>query len=150
MSQKENKYYTPSIDELYVGFEVCTDTFPHILTDEDLKLLLNDYTDDKFIGKFGQGLFRLPYKFIRVKYLDQEDIESLGWELDVDQTYGNTLWDHYNLGEFWTLSCMKHNNSDLQIWNVNANNGNQSGFCFDIKNKSELKRLLKQLGIYEQ
>jgi len=70
----ENKYYTPTIEEFHVGFEF---EFRH-----------SDYKEDGW-KKFTTPVFNMeredcPFacqtlEEYRVKYLDREDIESLGF-----------------------------------------------------------------------
>jgi hypothetical protein len=125
----ENKYYIPSIEEFHVGFET--------------ELYHGD------VGQWGKYVWKLDdtaYEFrecideecIRVKYLDKEDIESLGFELEQD------LQDDYDFE-----------------WHIVDINGDRIGkfsdgmednieffdTFFRIKNKSELVKMLKMLGI---
>ena len=155
LNMMEDKYYTPTIEEFHVGFEYYVDNKLYIITDVVLKLMLNAITEDTFEGKYGQGTLRLNIDNVRVKYLDQEDIESLGWEHDynlepipnrendsvfygyiLEQDGGETqyLLFHFNDGEVWIekiINC--------------AGQGNI--FKGQLKNKSELKRVLKQVGV---
>ncbi len=66
---KDNKYYTPEVQELGVGFEFEE-------KNEDGDWIKETYP-------FGDPWFSVDEIYngrIRVKYLDREDIESLGWE----------------------------------------------------------------------
>lgn len=122
----ENKYYAPTIEEFRVGFEY-------------------EYTNDNG-GTWSNyvmtpvDLRRHPYELtgsdrLRVKYLDREDIESLGgvkWPDD----------DIYDLGEF-QLHLGRHNDPyKVEIYDEN----DQYCFVGVIKNKSELKNILKMIG----
>ena len=99
---------------------------------------------------------------IRVKYLDREDIESLGWT-----NYKKSVWDYYEIEKQFRLSS-GHWGSKWMLQHDRANEfitieDNDIGFnviikasisgnedtLFEgtIKNKSELLRLMKQLGI---
>lgn len=118
----EDKYYTPSIEEFHVGFEFeythKDDWFQNIILDPQE---INDFFNDDSIE-------------IRVKYLDNEDIESLGFK------YIMTSYDGYYEKKDITLGFAY--DGRIQI---------KSNECFIflgfIKNKSEFKILLKQLGI---
>ena len=73
MSKEEmDKYYTPSLNEFHVGFEYETynsyrkEWYKTILTEDNLEAL----------GSFWYNFLEAEH---RVKYLDKEDIESLGW-----------------------------------------------------------------------
>lgn len=80
---EENKYYIPEIEDLSVGYE-CELNIPNL---PDIKggwkkiSLTNETLNNYF------SLVRLPsYKtFVRTKYLDKEDIESLGWKFDANK-----------------------------------------------------------------
>jgi hypothetical protein len=74
----------------------------------------------------------------RVKYLDKEDIESLGFKVRIvdlgedTNEYPDILWNGASCGYF-----MKDKDKNIELF----------GIYFKIKNKSELKVLMKQLGI---
>lgn len=149
-SKQENKYYTPSIEEFHVGFEYeyCTNCLATAtmatLTQKDENWIKKVFTEDNlFEPTFAYNFFEIS-KLSRVKYLDKEDIESLGWK--DGENYGLS---GYVLNYATDDSYQMYYNEDnqfTQIYNWN------SKIIFEgvIKNKSELKRLLKQLGIYEQ
>lgn len=76
---------------------------------------------------------------VRVKYLDKDDIESFG--------FGDYIPPH-EYDHTWTL-----NNYVLQVWfnntipHIRIKNLHVMIFDGHIKNKSEFKKLLKQLNI---
>lgn len=132
-----SKYYTPEIEEFHVGFE---------------------YEEFHFIGEkewwepktFSEPLMygttlstSIERKAIRVKTLDREDIESLGFELLKEDVNGKAF--------------IHKDNNELQIWwsindIIDIDNGQTYEDCITyfkgtIKNKSELKRILKQIGV---
>ena len=89
----------------------------------------------------------------RVKHLDREDIESLGWEIDKTRLDGETQLKFYKDNK-----CLyyRKENHEIGIFTIDpSKNDYYSRYNVDptkvhiiiIKNKSELKRLLKQLGI---
>lgn len=69
----QQKYYCPDISEFYEGFEY------------EFKERMGNYSKNKFrVTKLNDALQHyLDRKMIRVKYLDQQDIESLGWDLGI-------------------------------------------------------------------
>ena len=131
----ENKYYTPAIEEFCVGFEY------------------EEYTDwieqnngigtwDKKITTAYENLGyianRLRKNEIRVKLLDREDLESLGWnqiEYDTYKLETQEIYFEFN-PEYKNF-----------IWKKNSFNNECILFRGAIKNKSELRKLLEQLGI---
>lgn len=140
-----NKYYTPDIEEFHVGFEY--EKFEKTLVyDNQWRFKLNKY---KFNTKHVTNTF-FNYNFvedlkedkIRVKYLDQEDIESLGFKYQKHNTYYKKLTDKILL----RLETLKDNILLIEYF---VNGSSASSFMVVIKNKSELKKLLKQLKIID-
>lgn len=145
MESQNTKYYTPSIEEFYIGFECEIQSsygyqlgiYPNILKQDTLAF-------QTLIDK-GE-LETLKLSTIRVKYLDKEDIESLGWKLKsqtTNKSYSN--WCVFELGK---------NELSIQFHRVNDNYPNRLtirntylNVSILIKNKSELIKLMKQLGI---
>jgi hypothetical protein len=148
----ENKYYIPSIEEFHVGFEyervsyggkllpgspIIKEWHKEILSDDAFDW--NDVTDVYNEGK--------QCTDIRVKCLDQSDIESLGFLQHSESKY------HYFKGGERTYKDYIYEIShreDSHFTQVIANtNPKFSRLLFEgtIKNISELKVLLKQLGI---
>src|ERR1035437_9775722 len=72
----DNKYYKPDLDEFYIGFE-----FQNKLGDEWETEIFKD-TNNLHSMYLNRNTIHL-----RVKYLDKEDIESLGFKFN--QTIGN-------------------------------------------------------------
>jgi hypothetical protein len=126
----KNKYYTPEIEEFHVGFEYERNQydnniwFKYVVERKDVL----DHSD----------------KDIRVKYLDREDIESLGFEQtdrvnSIRYVKGNvSVW----LGDVNKKMLTKIEKRDL----LRAA-GKTCLFMGNIKNKSEFKVILKQLNI---
>lgn len=122
-----NKYYTPSIEEFHVGFR-CE--------------IFNGFSWEPYIISTSECLSDLTGEGYRVKYLDKEDIESLGW-LD-GELRGMTPFIYNELdpdNEFQLY--YQYDNHFAQIYDYN------SDYVFRgiIKNKSELIKLMKQLNI---
>jgi hypothetical protein len=128
----ENKYYTPTIEEFHVGFEFeIRSTFMHegewkpsiIRTLENIVgLRLSDFS------KNGE---------VRVKHLDREDIESLGWKPGGLQGLNEDSFTYEDYQLYW------QDNQWIQVYNWDS----KIIFEGTIKNKSELKRILKQIGV---
>ena len=164
------KYYTPKIEEFHVGFEYQVinnvDTKTGIYTWRTIYHKVED-SIEQFSGSLNEDS--------RVKYLDREDIESLGWEYDNNfvemaeskkiSVYSKTM--KYNSHDATLMIlCNTTNNlmsiswtnaagasyvaekryNDLSIATISVQTSNNI-FLGTIKNKSELIKLLKQLGI---
>lgn len=130
-------YYTPTIDEFHHGFEY------EIFEDWDVQ---KEKTWHKQVfGQDGDDQERLGYvhasnlEMFRVKYIDREDCLSLGLEekiWDNGSGYfqkGNYTIGIHGVGFFCTVSQNDYGNNIIR-------------FSGDLKNKSELKRVLQQVG----
>jgi hypothetical protein len=164
----ENKYYTPEIEEFHVGFEyeakpkgsIHIDYMPFIWRGNNS--LISEFTSAT----------------LRVKYLDREDIESLGWEF-VDSSSSQGLYCNGKdnppsiqsafkvrecylyciIGDdgkvrlpYFILNKTTLNPPYCMMNGVKFVNTEWIGCCttcngLKIKNKSELKKLMKQLNI---
>ena len=136
----ENKYYTPTIEEFHVGFEYEEETIIYTdkgwFTHKDLgweKKIFDStsYMENYYLSeRVKRGLVGKCDPTIRVKYLDREDVESLG--------FAQTVEDQYTLDDIEFLI-----DDDLFVQIIK-----DDGFLFQgtIKNKSELKRVLKMIG----
>lgn len=143
------KYYTPSIEEFHVGFEYESSYDTQGSGPWTKRTIDNTYDLDT-VGNYEQ---------VRVKYLDQEDIESLGfveqeYYRKVDNAYfkrmffkqvegskGSVIWFNADtrLAEVWDYTDIDETNL-FDNWNMHSFRG-------FVKNKSELKSLLNQLNI---
>lgn len=151
----ESKYYVPSIDELYVGFEYELNSKSGIQF---------GYSKHSFTGHIGPILL-MDKNNVRVKYLDKEDIESLGFE--IDESHISMMSDE-NPEQIDYMFCSKNHEPKYKLLYCNWWVGNHDDidehrlvriqrrvldtddyntiFSGCIKNKSELKQVLKILG----
>jgi hypothetical protein len=123
------EYYTPSIEEFHIGFEYegLVDYYKG-----EYKTFTIENTSD-LIQRM-ETYDSQDMDFIRVKYLDREDIESLGWK------QGELPYQYFD--GIHMLVDLKHNK-----YSINHIADDVCIFEGTIKNKSELVRLLKQLDI---
>lgn len=149
----DNKYYTPNIEEFYVGFEY---EFKEKFTDGTIKtqkkynkanwikgiICVRDipYINRSLNGKNGLN----GISGIRVKFLDKEDIESLGFIFYmVDNVRNYTIYRKEDIQIFKGL------NTNILIINridiTETFSYNNILFTGTIKNKSELIKLIKHL-----
>lgn len=136
----KGKYYTPRIEEFHVGFQYESldsgnNTWNSVLLTD--KIMLQNLVfplQNKQQGFLSYINDELNKNNIRVKYLDKEDIESFG--------FIQTIKDQYYKDDFELLI-----DDDLFIQIIK-----DDSFMFQgtIKNKSELKKLLIQLGIINE
>lgn len=123
-----NKYYTPSIDEFYVGFQ-CEIRLPDWQNFKKYQPLDFDTQKTKEL---------LENDNIRVKYLDKSDIESCGFVCEVtSENYLSFFKD-----DLWLQLTTISGITKLAI-------KDQETFLFigTIKNINELHKLLKQIDI---
>jgi hypothetical protein len=173
----ESNYYTPDISELYPGFEF---EFYEGLEDEvnnfqwrsakistrQSRLKYQPNSSDKEILE--DILFDYSYYLdlpdttrLRVKFLDKDDIISLGFictESDENKDAGSFSYK-FQFEDYTLLYCnwytWSSNNpeesvlkEDINEWRlVRIKNGDRHVVSIDVKNKSELSKLLKRLNI---
>ena len=150
---EEGKYYTPSIEEFHVGFEYellkrksvydAEWKFEIIKRVFDVNVVSNSYDWARFN-------IDLKDKEIRVKYLDRDDIESLGWK-DWSKMGIYEIREQFPEGSSGSpepvyrliVSTIPHK-IEIRCDHPSIQFGNFMGI---IKNKSELKKVMNQLGI---
>lgn len=129
------KYYTPTIEEFHIGFE-----FEELISGEAYKNVFGElHTNISTIQEL------IDNGEVRVKCLDAADIEECGWK-----TEDNEFWCNC----FVLSGQLEHQNVTIESFYEDITMDNYSSwrevvFHGKIKNKSELKRLMKQLGIWE-
>ena len=144
-----DKYYTPDINEFYESFEYEYKPWKHGGKDYDRLewQKINNfnhliYTDD--INPIWELIEMIKNNWVRVKYLDITDIESLGFKWDPSHERYLEL-DGYQL-YFYIIGMNDINSIERRI-TIYDNDTSDVIFKGVINNKSELKVLLKQLGI---
>lgn len=150
----EKKYYNPKIEEFHVGFEFEYLNVKNqwIKSDDFSDTFLNDDIDTvSEVGRY------LDNSEIRVKFLDREDIESLGWNYSGINAFGYVTYSIFEKLSFGnvtstlstyivddTLTFLIRKTTEL---NKPIRTIDNNTFCGTIKNKSELQKLMNQLGI---
>ena len=139
-----NKYYTPEVEEFRVGFEYEyfeNDIWTSYILDEPY---INALWNQTCMGK------------VRVKYLDEKDIEDLGfinwtveWSDPARYYFTKSLLDGYEsikkgIQLFFIFGS--YDRDHITIYNI-IDEVKQILFDGVVKNKFELKVLLKQLNI---
>ena len=143
------KYYTPSIEEFHVGFE-CEIEYKHRFVDAivDFSPLDKEVsfvcTNENYCLIITEEI--LSSHKIRVKHLDREDIEECGWVFNrksgPSQIFKLLKSENVNLVYQFDDKLDKS-----PFINIYFSNGPEFTYDMKIKNKSELKKLLSQLGI---
>lgn len=136
------KHYTPAIEEFHVGFEYEALWGVENINGEWLKETFTDECSTKNLEEV-----------VRVKCLDKEDIETLGWKEVISDLPLTHNWFKSIVYEFRFLSnpnCQITFGNDGQILvSCKPTMGGPDLLLFfgKIKNKSELKKLMQQLQI---
>lgn len=149
MESKDYKYYTPEIEEFHAGFEYEYFTKNWVNNKYQLtwcKLKFNK--DEDFNVSIDDTAYFIETNQIRVKYLDDEDVISLGFNqithdcfnLDVPLYRGREKQEVRLIIRQTVLIYLAQDEKYKDTDTTNL-------FTGTIKNKSELKRLLKQLQI---
>ena len=131
-----NKYYTPKVEEFHVGFE-----YEYFIM-EGWQPVAYHPSDMAEAERFLETLYSNK---IRVKYLDREDIESLGFKFGTQLTERTAM---YHL-EACNHTSLSYNEKEHTI-RVAVHNGVVEVLKnIIIKNKSELRKILIQAEILE-
>ena len=134
----ENNYYTPSIEEFHVGFNY---EWKSPLESSGWEPATIEHFDFPMID---HGSGECPFEYalendsIRVKHLDQEDIESLGFKFHKEGWGDESKIFRNNKFEIYSRSFEL-----ITIYNFHE----KVLFHGTIKNKSELKQIMGMVGI---
>ena len=144
-----DKYYTPEKEEFCIGFEFEYLSAWQQSDTEWEPLVFNNFKDLTSLNTY------FKHAEFRVKYLTKEDIESLGFKVEEEfrndnlYKYNFLIKEDLDFDEGKIIGSYNIENRYLTIEN-GAQWPEDHQYYVDeliIKNKSELKRLLKQLGI---
>lgn len=172
----ENKYYQPELSELHVGLECVYTTLNNGFIDQGGFLNPTHHTaDDLFVGDLESwDLMHLIDLFqgdaneqVRVRHLEKEDIESLNYVKNDRSTWVG--WNDYVCQDLLPGSYAYYINASIHVprmgdmykiyvhryWGLGGRNleedleegESKKVYEGNIKNKSELKKLLKMLNI---
>lgn len=138
-------YYIPKIEEFHVGFEYETYNGREWVKE----IAETCYSDQAYIClPIPEKDYRYDSENTRVKFLDREDIESLGWEFKKHHP-GTTFLDFQKGDKYLGFDSDFKGKIYLRIYDGEDQDAEFNFFNGTIKNKSELKKLMKQLNILE-
>ena len=142
-TKEEEKYYTPKIEEFHVGFE-----YERInnLYYSGNSLSKGEWVKDELSDTDLSDMeYIINHEEVRVKHLDRDDIESLNWKFHeywISEEDGSIY-----LNNFYGLTVFNKTRT-ISIWErVQGDIEGETYFSGTIRNKSELKRILAQIGI---
>lgn len=141
--EQDNKYYTPDLGELFVGYEL-----------ESFDLIYGksgEWRSNKIVcGTHIDNISRYPKEGrVRTKYLDQFDIESLGWKFTGGQMISNGRKD-FKKGNWLLIFRTKDHTINLILTDDSPEekyaitSGTYRGECKSI---NELRNIMKYLNI---
>ena len=145
--EKLDRFYVPNISEFHVGFE-CEKVIPH--TDGGHQISLTNIDQKSFIIR---DVFDMPtdgaaLSWFRVKYLDKEDIESLGFNQLSDDCFNLPIKEYRGRLNQEVRILIRQTVLIYLAMDMNySDKDNLVLFTGNIKNKSELKKLMYQLNI---
>ena len=125
---KENKYYTPDISELHIGYECEWLDTRNDWVGLVIKLTNDISTEDTY----------------RTKYLDSDDIISLGFE-EKRKTIDSIIYHKKDFFNFPYGLWLKHkpNSNCIVLDNDECYSDNDTYFQGLCKSKNELKKILE-------
>lgn len=146
----DHKYYTPDISEFHVGFEYEWERAYSTGDSTWVKHTCDVYENDHGADVIDVFRHEIINNSVRVKYLDREDIESLGWN-PLEKSGKYPLGHLFELGSFTLVASIPpvEDFGGQGIHNMRCEIKISGDTVFDgfIKNKSELKKIMKQLEI---
>lgn len=147
----EEKYYTPNVNEFHIGFGYeLLSSYPDILYTIDnpsnepiwVKCIVkNLHTSPKNVLIYIDDHLSMNTPDVRVKYLDKDDIESLGFVQTLEDKENYFFEGIKEKGLF-----LNHRGKVIRIVDTRFVY-HQQLFWGRIKNKFELQKLLQQLYI---
>ena len=154
--ETEAKYYVPEISEFFVGFE-----YEIIYEDEPPKAYKFDITDMLYAQSpeteefFGGICSKIENKQVRVKYLDSEDIESLGFIFNAGVTERTDRFSYKNFMLYFNreakivrIAEMNRQIVFQRAFPMGVELDYKELFNGTVKNKSKLKQVLKMIGVH--
>ena len=143
----ENKYYTPKIEEFYIGFRF---EFYRTLTtyiERQEPIVSSDWLEAVVSTDFPNITIpmidaMLEKGHIRVKELDEADIIEAGWNQNENKS--PSYCTDYLLGDEWRLDIFD-NERGIRIMNFT-----EIRFFGIIKNYNELLKVMEMLGIKKE
>lgn len=132
----DNKYYTPEIEEFCIGFE-------YEVAQIDSQWVIHDWKKTTFdVNDKLEPIIEYPH-LNRVKLLDKEDIESLGYTQDPHKYYKDT----FRKGCIYDKGSSSITLTKEGVYICLYSYPNTQKMSFKIKNKRELEVLLKQMSL---
>lgn len=141
---KDNKYYTPDISDLHIGYEgeYLAMITPQTRVWKPFKIE-DSFSFNEIWDIFNEG----KQTNIKVKYLSKEDIESEGWK-DLEN-HPKLVEQHYSQGKHRLV--LNQITRGIEVYTINFVDTELSPpiqiYKGECKSINELKKLMKSLSI---
>lgn len=135
-----NNYYTPTAEEFHIGFK-------YELIFKNSREGEEEYLECIYDGEYNLAdlNYKIRHEKVRVKYLNKEDIESLGFVMIVEKNEKHFYFTDPEFPECKLLRLTFYNEIPEVLIFSRFETNNSTSFSGYVKNKSELKRILKQI-----
>lgn len=141
--EQENKYYTPDISELHIGYE-CQIGNLFALPGSRWEWAETKPLKWSTIAFIAQAMIPEHLVYIRTKYLDQSDIESCGWKWFTNSSSG----EEYEISSNdKTYSLIQVDYSHNIYVFVEDGYGDKTLFYGECKSINELRKIMQWLNI---
>jgi hypothetical protein len=145
----ENKYYTPELEEFHRGFEYeAYHNHDWWFLEEPVKWKKTSFDEFHAPHMAPPSVLKkaISNGWVRVKYLDREDIESLGFK-SIGQSVFKSKIRNERDGDFRDIHIIKRSHILIATGDAETPYTDwDTVFVGTIKNKSELKKVLKMIG----
>lgn len=155
---EKEKFYTPKIGELHVGLECQIHEYSNINKEKYFEdcilnsIILRYLLELSIVNESSSDWLE---KTIRIKFLNKQDIIDLGFipnEKNSDIYFKEKEIKYQGFGNVnFKINFNPKREKNISIYFTTDNSiDNKFIFFGTVKNKSELKKILKQLEIYEE
>lgn len=143
----DKKYYTPDPEDLFIGYE-CEEVYnKHGDWCKSMPVVDGICIDNLIDGIKGRtGYSSKPE--IRTKYLDKEDILSLGWILTGEELKTYSHWCNFQTKD-WNLSVQLNDKYFPRLLNLRAlkHCSWKGNIKIECKSINELRKIMKFINI---
>jgi hypothetical protein len=138
MENKEIRYYTPKLEELFIGYKSTLSINSNIISDD---IIIDVHSIKDYKEKM------IP---LLTKHLDKSDIESLGWEYNEKEKTYSKHFSGYCESFTYTLKHIEHQKAiKIKLTYVSPEESfkNKTYYCGKCPSINELKYIMKLLEI---